>query len=201
MFTLIAASTTFTVSLSCLIFVVVTTRRTRKKIDARRAELIAQRTREREHQESYYERRRAEMNEHNRWLAERTRREAGMPDMTAGDWAISVDMARTRLLASLNDEQRHDFLATNEFNVVAKASNRVYRVKGHSFVGNIYLIDDQLDLGVYSDFGGRPDRFPRFCMHLYKGYGYNFPMEDHLLAQALMIRNDEQGFRRIANPM
>jgi hypothetical protein len=93
-------------------------------------------------------------------------------------------VARKRLMASLTNEQRMQYEANGYFDVTSNLGT-TFRLHADNHVGNIF----QLPKGVI--------RTGRFCMHLSNRFE-SFPNEDHLLAQALMIRTDEVAFRRIA---
>lgn len=162
-------------------------------------ERIADRVRR---QEENYQEARRNLTIMNDQLAARIRRDMNVPLVTEESWDAAVVKARQRLLAALDEKQRREFEYNGFFHVTARESGTQYRLEGRSFVGNIYQENNWQDSEeLRRVYGERPTRPPRWCMHLYNGYQYNYPMEDHLLAQALMIRNDEQEFRRIANAM
>jgi hypothetical protein len=87
--------------------------------------------------------------------------------------------ARQRLLESLTTKQVHDFHTYGYFDVRGSGGS-TYRITNSGHVGNIHRL------------GGRG-----FCMHLYNGSD-NFPNDDHLLAQALLIATDEVAFLKTA---
>ena len=99
-------------------------------------------------------------------------------------------LARQRLQESLSEEQWRTFITHGWFTVKAK-SGGAYRLIGtEGPVGNIREITLSGEVR-------------RWCMHL-TDYSYgaaSYPVEDHLLAQALLIRTDETAFRATAHPM
>jgi hypothetical protein len=91
----------------------------------------------------------------------------------------AVDKARELLLSHLNEEQRSHYTEHNWFIVIGSRSRRRYRIAIHHLVANVLRLDDG----------------ERLCAHC----NDNLPISDHLLAQKLMIENDEDAFLAIAN--
>jgi hypothetical protein len=92
---------------------------------------------------------------------------------------IALDRAREFLLSQLNEEQRAHMLEHNWFLVIGSRSRRSYRIDTHHITANVRRLDDGA----------------RLCAHC----NDNLPISDHLLAQKLMIENDEDSFLAIAN--
>lgn len=103
------------------------------------------------------------------------------------------ERARERLLASMTEKQRQDYTLLGYFDVVG-SNGTLYRLRNEGHVGNIVqpTVNYNLRPSAAPQFKG-----PHFCMHLYNGRD-SFPEEDHLLAQALLIRTDEAAFLKTA---
>lgn len=114
--------------------------------------------------------------------------------------ALAGVVAHERLMASLNKEQRVQLVSLGYFEVTSNLGN-VYRLRASGHMGNIQRVrskpaDREFLAGLPNPYG------TTFCMHL-SGYSLSsfsasYPEDDHLLAQALLIRTDEVAFRRIA---
>lgn len=103
--------------------------------------------------------------------------------------------AHKRLLDSMTDQQISDYTRHGYFDVMG-SEGHLYRLRKDGHIGNIVMpVSEQW--GLRPDLVGTPFNGPHFCMHLYNGVD-TYPDDDHLLAQALMIRTDEVAFRRIA---
>lgn len=87
--------------------------------------------------------------------------------------------ARERLLAALDPQQVSDLRLHGYFHVRSDRGT-LYKITAGNWTGNIRRTADN----------------QRFCMHLHAGPEY--PVDDHLLAQALLIRTDEIQFLKIA---
>lgn len=111
------------------------------------------------------------------------------PLQRGGVTTDAKEKARERLQKSLTPAQWKTFTATGAFDVIARPSGNRYRIQGGTYIGNIYRLD-------------RDGRIIRsYCCHLYQAWNpVNFPIEDHLLAQALMIRTSEAELLDIAHP-
>jgi hypothetical protein len=95
-----------------------------------------------------------------------------------------TNRARELLLSKLTQEQRETFERNNWFVVAGGKSNTRYRLEGHTLVANIVVLAF-----------GSEQALHRLCAHLNR----SLPMEDHLLAQKLMLEYDEEEFLKIAN--
>lgn len=92
-----------------------------------------------------------------------------------------------KLRASLNEAQRKDLDSSGKFYVKSNKGN-LWQINATSYIRNCTMIGDRK---------GRPAKQPRtYCIHL-DGPG-QYPLGDHLLAQALLLKTDEDRFRRIA---
>jgi hypothetical protein len=91
----------------------------------------------------------------------------------------ALNRARDLLLSQLTDEQRAHLVEHNWFVVIGSRSRRRYKIDAHHIVANVRRLDDGA----------------RLCAHC----NDNLPISDHLLAQKLMIENDEDSFLAIAN--
>ena len=97
----------------------------------------------------------------------------------------SDELATSRLLASLTAEQCQTMRKYGWFEVMSNR-NRRWRIYTHTYTGNCLLMPDSPSMQCY-------------CAHLsYTVVMMSWPLADHLLAQALMIRTDEEAFLRIA---
>lgn len=90
--------------------------------------------------------------------------------------------AEELLVRFLSDEQKKEYREGRQFHVAA-GSGRRYRVK-YGSAGNVYELDDQ----------GR--EAARLCAHPISSVGVPHP--DAMLAQLLMLRTDEEKFRKVA---
>ncbi len=88
-------------------------------------------------------------------------------------------LAEILLLENLNEEQRAEYKRLKYFRVIV--GEKIYRIK-RGRVGNIELIDDA---GIVA----------RYCVHPAVGC----PDQDTMLAQKLMLENDEKELLRLAN--
>jgi predicted Holliday junction resolvase-like endonuclease len=194
----------------CIVAWVIVFRRI-KKIRARTRELREQMAATRlAQQEQEYERRRREMyrlNREHQILMREMRGEPAVPQVTQEQWEQSKKKARACLLSMLNEQQAKDFKTHNWFDVEAKGSGNLYRIFGGSYVGNVHVMKGfGYEASAYPPEMIAEDPYlvvrnsPRFCAHLYN-YGEDYPTEDHLLAQMLMLRNQESQFLTIAHRM
>lgn len=102
---------------------------------------------------------------------------------TAGE-RVARQRAATLLEQHLTRAQRQELAQYGRFTVIARGSQRVYRVhRGRA--GNVQLLDAQ----------GRPVMGRTYCCHPAAAV----PDEDTMLSQKLMIEHDEQEFLRLAN--
>jgi hypothetical protein len=195
---------------TCAVSWVIIFRRIRR-IRARTRELREQMTATRlAQQEQELERRRQQMYQLNRdhqLLMREMRGEAPMPQISQEQWEESKKKARACLLSMLNTQQTKDLLSHNWFDVEAKGSGNLYRIYAGSYVGNVHVLKGfGYEAPVYPEHMISEDPYlavrnsPRFCCHLYN-YGEDYPMDDHLLAQMLMLRNDEHQFLTTAHRM
>lgn len=88
--------------------------------------------------------------------------------------------AESKLIESLNPEQLYSFRMRGCFFVRSLQSGRIYKIS-RGISGNISRVDPPAS----------------FCFHL-NHPEHVFPIADHVLAQALMIRYSEKEFLRIA---
>jgi hypothetical protein len=123
------------------------------------------------------------------------RRETVVQMTEAEKYNQARKVARKKLLASLNDKQREQLASEGYFDVTSNLGN-TFRLRASGHMGNILRVPNQLAFRQLA--AGLPaPHGTAFCCHLY-GYGEQYPEEDHLLAQALLIRTDEVAFRRTA---
>jgi len=95
------------------------------------------------------------------------------------------ERARRILMSMLNDEQRRDLAANNNFQLTVHSrdgSIKVYRID-YGYQGNVKLLGPDGDV----------DR--SYCIHADR----RLPYEDQMLAQKLLLENNEEEFLRIAN--
>lgn len=90
-----------------------------------------------------------------------------------------------RLMASLSEQQQRSVRENGWFEIKSNLGNR-WRIATSGFSANCIKMNNACN-------SGRP-----YCAHLRMGY-HVWPLGDHLLAQALMIRTDEDRFIRIAH--
>lgn len=90
-------------------------------------------------------------------------------------------LARCKLLASLNEEQRLSLTDKGHFNMASELGGE-YRIEDSSYSHNVILV--------------KPHQAISFCAHIRE----QAPMHDHLLAQALALRTNELGFLQVAYP-
>lgn len=93
--------------------------------------------------------------------------------------------ARAILMSMLNEQQREDLAANNNFQLTVHSrdgSMRVYRID-YGFLGNVKLLGPD----------GEVDR--SYCIHS----DCRLPYEDQMLAQKLLLEANEEEFLRIAN--
>jgi hypothetical protein len=91
----------------------------------------------------------------------------------------AFDRARELLLSHLTEEQRATFIENRWFVVVGGRSRMRYRIETGHLVANVRRLDDGA----------------RLCAHC----DHSLPMDDHLIAQKLMLEYDEDAFLAIAN--
>lgn len=116
------------------------------------------------------------------WPWKRRRQQAPEPAIRSKvntDTRSPADRARMRLLQSLTYEQLRTYVEDNYFDVEALDSGRTYRIFTRSIISNVTCLNTGL----------------RYCCQL-DSCGY--PIADHHLAQALMLRYAEKDFLRIA---
>ncbi|GAC1642855.1 MAG: hypothetical protein NVS4B2_32510 [Chloroflexota bacterium] len=90
--------------------------------------------------------------------------------------------ARTLLLSNLHKQQRRTLKRKGHFDVISSK-------------GNVYRIATMLPYNVRLVGDAKPSRM-FFCL---EAEDPNLPVEDVLLAQKLMLENDEGEFLRLAN--
>jgi hypothetical protein len=91
----------------------------------------------------------------------------------------AFDRARELLLSHLTEEQRATFIENRWFVVIGGRSRMRYRIETGHLVANVRRLNDNL----------------RLCAHC----DHSLPMDDHLIAQKLMLEYDEDAFLAIAN--
>lgn len=91
----------------------------------------------------------------------------------------AFDRARELLLSHLTEEQRATFIENKWFVVIGGRSRMRYRIETGHLVANVRRLDDNA----------------RLCAHC----DHSLPMDDHLIAQKLMLEYDEDAFLAIAN--
>jgi hypothetical protein len=91
----------------------------------------------------------------------------------------SAEKAKALLLTFLDENQRKTFLENGWFVIEGGKSKSKYRINTHSFTANVQREHDNI----------------RFCAHC----GSDLPLYDHIIAQKLMLENDEDAFLAIAN--
>jgi hypothetical protein len=91
----------------------------------------------------------------------------------------AFDRARELLLSHLTEEQRATFIENRWFVVIGGRSRMRYRIETGHLVANVRRLDDNA----------------RLCAHC----DHSLPMDDHLIAQKLMLEYDEDAFLAIAN--
>jgi hypothetical protein len=91
----------------------------------------------------------------------------------------ALDRARELLLSHLTEEQRATFIENRWFVVIGGRSRMRYRIETGHLVANVRRLDDGA----------------RLCAHC----DHSLPMDDHLIAQKLMLEYDEDAFLAIAN--
>lgn len=94
--------------------------------------------------------------------------------------AEAAERARDLLLAHLTPEQRHEYETLQAFRLIV--GEKTYRIR-RGIAGNVDLLGAD----------GEPDA--QFCIHPRE----DVPAEDNMLAQKLLLENDEPSFVRIAN--
>lgn len=123
-------------------------------------------------------------------------------------WRLANERAHNRLLASMNETQRKTYLEEGWFEVVSNLGHH-WHIDGQSHINNCTRINP-----AANRFLARARVTPAMrrirvflrpvCAHLdpyTTGTYVEYPMEDHLLAQALTIRTDEEAFILIASGM
>ena len=101
----------------------------------------------------------------------------------AAERAAAVVKAKA-LLASMLDEQQRAQLERDKFFDFVSQTGRKMRIKSHSQSMNV----DEL--------GEDGKRIRTLCAH---PASYELPVEDHMVAQFLTLRHDEEAFLRVAN--
>lgn len=93
--------------------------------------------------------------------------------------------AHKLLMSFLTREQKVSYLINQGFTVIGQHT------------GNQYLLGFNRSTPIFTN------KYT-YCIHLvggnYGDYPYEFPVEDHILAQKVMIETDEQRFLDIAKP-
>jgi hypothetical protein len=97
--------------------------------------------------------------------------------------AAATKKARALLRATLTPAQRRELDRLNRFHVIVEG--RTYRIN-RGVSGNIELLEERGDELFVKE---------SFCIHS----DHELPVEDHMLAQKLLLETDEVAFRRIAN--
>lgn len=116
------------------------------------------------------------------WARERAETERKANERAA-ERAAAVVKAKA-LLASMLDEQQRAQLERDKFFDFVSQTGRRMRIKSHSSSMNV----DELD--------ATGKRVRTLCAH---PRDYELPIEDHLVAQLLTLRHDEEAFMRVAN--
>jgi hypothetical protein len=93
-------------------------------------------------------------------------------------------LAWAKLNESLNETQRFTLRHFGWFEITSSTGHR-WRIGATGYIGNCFRYSVG---GIYAK---------QYCAHLYPADEY--PLADHLLAQALWIQTDEAGFRDTAN--
>ena len=200
MIPLICASTSFAIAFTSMFIAIRHSRKLRKRIEARRAELNAE-TQAR--QDRYFENERQEMARQNREHQNHMRMMRGqppVPEMTTEMWESAKKKSRDYLLSKLDNHQRNNVMLRGFFDVTARESGNIYRLYTGSYVGNVNVLKGFGYEATFEEDSDYPRNCPRFCAHLAR-YGIDYPTEDHLYAQMLMLRNRESEFLAIAHRM
>jgi hypothetical protein len=119
--------------------------------------------------------------ERERREADRRRREAER-QAAIRERAEAEQRAERLLLDHLSERQRAEYRERRAFTVISADGERTYRIE-RGWSGNVKLIGPD----------GRECR--RYCIHPRE----RVPTEDCMLAQKLLIENDEPAFLRVAN--
>lgn len=105
--------------------------------------------------------------------------QGGMPMSGGGSRNAEIEKARDRAKTLMRDNltpvQREALDKHGWFLVEGGKSGKLYRVRADSYAGNIYELDD------------KRREVARYCVHAHP----EIPFYDHLLAQALSLRYDE----------
>jgi hypothetical protein len=106
------------------------------------------------------------------------RRTPAEPRREPSSLVESAAKARSLLLSHLTEEQRRTFIEQKWFIVIGGRTRHQYKIwTGHLVANVTRLYDNQ-----------------RLCAHCHD----SLPMDDHYLAQKLMLENDEEAFLAIA---
>jgi hypothetical protein len=93
------------------------------------------------------------------------------------------DRARELLLSKLSPEQRESFTKNKWFIVEGGLTKTKYRIRSSTYAGNIDVLDVANNVAY------------RLCVHC----SSTIPLEDHLLAQKIMLELAEDDIVRLAN--
>jgi hypothetical protein len=93
------------------------------------------------------------------------------------------DRARELLLSKLSPEQRESFTKNKWFIVEGGLTKTKYRIRSNTYAGNIDVLDVANNVAY------------RLCVHCSSA----IPLEDHLLAQKIMLELAENDIVRLAN--
>jgi hypothetical protein len=91
--------------------------------------------------------------------------------------------ARELLLSKLSPEQRDCFNKNKWFVVEGGQTKKKYRIKSHGYIANIDVLGDNGKV------------MHRLCVHC----AHDIPLEDHLLAQKIMLELAENDIVKLAN--
>jgi hypothetical protein len=109
------------------------------------------------------------------------------PQLEPVDYYSADARAKDKLMRALTPQQRKSIEEHNFFDVVTKKKH-VYRIyTAGTYSGNIEIIKPA---------PGRNNK-ASLCAHLNTAWN-RYPVWDHYLAQAIMLRQDEAGFRKKA---
>lgn len=95
----------------------------------------------------------------------------------------ALKRAEELLLSYLTSDQQRDYKKNDGFLVCTRSGSR-YRIYKSGIAGNIYRLDEKGKV------------IERLCAHVPHG---QVPDPDNYLTQMLLLRHDEEGFRRTAN--
>jgi hypothetical protein len=104
-------------------------------------------------------------------------------------WTVSAEAVQkswARFLASLSSEQARSVAESEYFELTSNKGN-TRRIFTKGYVGNTQILVRRFEF-----VGARG-----YCAHIRQQY-QEFPLGDHLLAQALMITTDEEAFLDVA---